>query len=204
MSRLRRSRSSFHKAQYLRIQAWHLEQVAQPIELAAAIALLDMLIHDYPDASQLAQARQQRARCFAVTGRTAEALEEYRAALDAERAFPHLIIHAYIEFGELVLASGRRDLLEEALSILAPRPKESFPVARYRRCAVAALLNEELGCLSYARVHAIAALSAAAMTESPFRYHRHLGLVRELDASIQARLWRLAGGPDEDPNSRTP
>ncbi len=88
MSRLGRSRKPFHKAQYPRIQALHLAREARPPLHGAALALLDLLLRDDPEASQLAAAHQQRAECLAALDRRIEALEELRLALEADRAVP--------------------------------------------------------------------------------------------------------------------
>ena len=54
---LKRSRSDFHKAQYLRIQAGHLHAVGVPELTAVALGLLGQLVTDWPSESQLSIAR---------------------------------------------------------------------------------------------------------------------------------------------------
>jgi hypothetical protein len=100
--RLRRARTAFHKAQYLRIQALHLERDATPPQPKAALELLDQLLRDYPEPSQLSLALEQRARCLAVLGRGEEALVTSRHALEAEASNRGIVGHAYLEFAELV------------------------------------------------------------------------------------------------------
>jgi len=78
---LKRSRSDFHKAQYLHIQAGHLHAVGVPELTAVALGLLDQLVTDWPSESQLSIAHAQRAQCLVDLGRSAEALDAYRAAL---------------------------------------------------------------------------------------------------------------------------
>jgi hypothetical protein len=67
-----------------------------------------------------------------------------------------------------------------------------FPILQYRAFGAAAFLSESLGNLDDARAFAKQALSAAALTESPFRSHRTLGLVEGSDEEVQRRLWHLA------------
>ena len=74
---LKRSRTSFHKAQYLRIQAVHLQQVGTDSMLHAAMELLDRMIRDYPEASQLSSAWQQRGQCLVDLGRHHDAIEAF-------------------------------------------------------------------------------------------------------------------------------
>ena len=194
-ARLKRSRSSFHKAQYLRIQALHLERDAEPPLPDAALNLLNELLTDYPDLSQLASAYWQKSSCCRTTGRYAEALEALQAALDAERSRPSVTTTAYLDYGELVLQQNWSALYENALSLLGERVQdEPFPILRFRSRVAAAMLCERLGRPLEAKEAAKAALAAAAATESPFRYHRNLGLVMSLGLGTERWLRELAAG----------
>jgi tetratricopeptide (TPR) repeat protein len=156
--------------------------------------LLDLLVKDFPEPSELAAAHQQRAHCIAALGRPAEALEVLRQALEAERSRPGILVNAYLEFAELVLSLGRSECYAEALQIIEKRiGPEIFPVGQYRGCAAAAFLCEELEFHERARTYAVDALAAAAKTLSPFRFHQKVGVVERTDPDVQARLWRLAG-----------
>jgi tetratricopeptide (TPR) repeat protein len=194
-ARLGRSRTIFHKAQYLRIQAVHLAAAEPPLH-EAALELLDQLLRDFADPFEVPQARTQRARSLAAVERRDEAIEEYRRALADELSVRTVRGLAYIEFAELVLEDKRREFYVEALvgiTARTDRGAEAFPASRYRAETAAAFLSEELGDYDAARAHATIALAAAAETQSPFRYHRDLGVVRSPAAEVQARLWRLAG-----------
>lgn len=194
-ARLSRSRSIFHKAQYLRIQALHLADAEPPLH-EGALELLDQLLRDFADPFEVPQARTQRARSLAAVGRRDEAIEEYRRALADEFRVRTVRGLAYIEFAELVLEDERRDLYVEGLIGITERTDrgaEAFPSTRYRAETVAAFLCEELKDYDAARAHATIALAAAAETESQFRHHRDLGVVRSPAADVQSRLWRLAG-----------
>jgi hypothetical protein len=130
-----------------------------------------------------------------MLGRTDEALAAFRAALAAERSQPNVHTLAYLGFAELVLAHDRRELYPEALATLDEfGTDEVFPATQYRSAASRALLHEALGDPTRARQCAALALAAAAKTESPFRYHRKLGLVESADSKLQAQLQRLARG----------
>lgn len=193
-ARLRRSRSSFHKAQYLRIQALHLERDAEPPLLDAALQLLSQLLAEYPHASVMASAFHQRASCLRRLGQHDRSLDAIQSAIEAEHLYPHTRTTAYLDYAELVLHQNRRDLYEAALQHLGQRSDtEPFPMLRYRSRVAMAMLYERLGRTSEARDAAKSALAAAAATESPFRYHRKLGLVKSTDVGVQEWLWRLTG-----------
>jgi hypothetical protein len=84
-ARLQRSRTDFHKAQYLRIQAHHLEHDAIPPQVSAALELLDRLLREYPDPSQVSLALSQRGSCLLKLGQPDDALVAFRESLEAER-----------------------------------------------------------------------------------------------------------------------
>jgi tetratricopeptide (TPR) repeat protein len=194
-ARFARSRLG-NRAQYLRIQAWHLQQVGTEPMYEAALDLLNMLVADYPEPTQLSEAHSQRAACLAATGRTEEAILEYRTALGGQREFPNVIGYAYIEFAELVLELDRRELFSEALAVLQEfSGYEFFPTNAYRMAAARAMLYDCLGQRQEAARFASLAIAAAAATESGFRYHRDLGLVdTDAESETLSHLRQLAQG----------
>jgi tetratricopeptide (TPR) repeat protein len=192
--RLERSRSPFHKAQYLRIQAHHLECDADPPQVGAALELLEELLREYPEPSQVGEVHRQRGSCLAKLGHLEQALRSFQAALDAERRYPGVQGTAYLDYAEVVLQLGRSELYEDALACLGQRAEKTpFPITQYRSDVATAFLCERLGRTAEARAAATQALAAAAKTESPFRYHRRLGLVEDADPNVQGHLLRLAG-----------
>ena len=190
-TRLRRSRSAYHKAQYLRIQAVHLAKVGTEALVQAALGLLDQMIGEFPDDSQLALAHQQRASCLADLGRHAEAFEAYEAALAAERAYPNLRTGAVVDYGELAVALHRTDLyphIEACLDEMTEDSGPDFPVGDYRHAVVRAFFAAERKDWPSVRKHAARALEAASKKESPFRHHRKLGLVSFVDPEVMEQL----------------
>jgi len=191
-ARLKRSRGTFHKAQYLRLQALALQEVGTEPLLLAALGLLDHLEREYPEPSQLAAACHQRAECLADLGRYSEALAAYQASFEAQRQAPHFKTEAYLDFGELVLGLKRQDLYPQAVALLNEfGGDELFPASQYRHATIRALTYEAVGDRRRAREHAERALAAAAKQESPFARHRKLGLVRFVDPEVIARLRAL-------------
>ncbi len=194
---LKRSRSPVQKAQYLRIQAHHLQEVGGSEMVRASLSLLDDLIENYPDNFSLGTAYMQKGQCLEELGRADDALEAYRVAI--QRANPHVRDSAYIAFGELVLKMDRKDLYPEALAFLEEfGGHEYFPAESYRYNGARALMFEEMGRESEARLAARVALGASQKTESPFRYHRKLGLVREIDEAVHRRLVAIAQSQNSD------
>lgn len=141
----------------------------------------------------MSAAHKQRAECLVDLGQLEDALEAYRCAFAAQRREPNWRNGAYLGFGELVLALRRRELFGEASEALDEfGGDEVFPIDRYRAGAIRALIAEDQGDQATAREWARSALAAAAATESPFRYHRKLGLVRSVEPEMFRNLERLA------------
>jgi tetratricopeptide (TPR) repeat protein len=191
--RLARSRGASRKAQYLRIQAVHLFETGDLSLTRAALSLVDRVIAEFPDPFQLTPALSLRAEALVDLGQPEEALQTYGRALEARRAFPQVGDDGYVGFAELVLALRRRELYGAALGALDEfAGSVQFPIEEFRIATCRALIAAEQGESTDARRWAREALAAAAKTESPFRYHRKLGLVRGVDPRAFERLKSLA------------
>jgi tetratricopeptide (TPR) repeat protein len=185
-SHLNRSRSAFGKAQYLRIQALVL---AEEGNHTAALGLLDELLRDFPERSQLGPARHQRAESLLALGRDEEAIEEFRGALRAEKEYPQMRTNAKLDFAWLIATRGMTELYDEAIAIFESLEQMdmAFPMQRYQCATAQAFIADSLGERDAARLFAAKALSAAAERHSGFRRHPDLGLVKA-DAAIRCRL----------------
>src|SRR5215204_813222 len=98
-ARLGRSRAA-GRAQYLRLQAYHLQEVGTTELVSAALSLLDELITNHPDSSECASAHLQRGQCLADLGRLEQALAAYREAFEAQRKRPNVQTDVHLTFGE--------------------------------------------------------------------------------------------------------
>src|SRR3569833_1043991 len=108
-ARLQRSRSTAKKAQYLRIQAHHLEEAGSPELLGVALNLLEKVLNEFPATFELAQAYAQKANCLAKLGKFHEAVICYRMAINTEKKFPRWGTRSWISFGRVVVENGLMD-----------------------------------------------------------------------------------------------
>ena len=188
--RAKLSRSRSGRPQYLRIQAGYLAE-RYPL---AALSLVDEYF-ETGDGFDVPTAFCVRAEACCALGRIDDAVAAYKRALAWEEAHPHHISTARIDLPRLVAERCLSSEYAYALDILATRFKpmdHQFPSTRYLWNGSNALILSELGRAAEAQELAELALRAAALTESPFRYHRTVGVVRDTSDEFGLRLKRIA------------
>jgi tetratricopeptide (TPR) repeat protein len=195
-ARLSRTRST-DKAQYLRIQAAHLEEAGDPALVRAALGLLEMLTERWPERLHMAPARFQQATCLLKLGDVAGALVAFRRALQIEREFPNVRTHAAIELPWVIATGARESEYAEALFELAACEEPLFPVLRYKLHGAWALILADQGRPAEAAEHARAAVAAARATASGIRHHDRVGLVSKMDDDVVDRLRGLTGAAEQ-------
>ena len=183
--KLKRSRGQHNKAQYLRIQAGYLED-KYPVE---SLRLLDMLVNDFPEQSQLSQTFLQKAHCFISISKNDEAINFFRKVLEQEKIFPNALTQGYLDFPLFIVANELKELFNEAKEILLKNTKRlMFPVDRYRYHTALAIIEWEFRNIVEAKEHAILANEASKEKKSGFRYHPEVGLVEKKSKKIQKLL----------------
>jgi hypothetical protein len=176
--RLGRSRTPFHKAQYLRIQALSLAESGSDSLLRVALSLLDRLLTEFPVRTEVASAHLQAAQCQARLGCLPEAVEQFRLSLAAQARLPNVDPGTALEFSWFIVQHQLTEMYDEALSVLATA-HIAFPVQAFKAAAARAVIAEFRHDFEAAATNARAAIAAADLAESPFRYHKGLGLVGE-------------------------
>jgi len=153
-NRLKRSRSQYNKAQYLRIQAGYLEG-KYPEE---ALKLLDILIEELPEPSELAQAFLQKAHCLIAFSRFDEAIKSFRKVLEQESNYPKALTQGYLDFPTFVVAHDLKEYFQEGKKILlANKSRLLFPNDRYRYHTALAIIEWENGNTDDAKSQALLA-----------------------------------------------
>lgn len=187
-AKLARSRTS--RPQYLRIQASCLTE-------ASPVAALQ-LIEEYFETGcefDVPLALCTRAEAHLTLGQKAEAVAAYKQALEWEEIHPRHISTARIDLPKLVAADCISAEYGYALDILTSRfspTDHQFPSTRYYWNGSCALIAYEQGRVVEAQEFAERAMRAAMETESPFRYHRTIGLVRDTTDDFGRRIRHIA------------
>jgi len=191
--RLARSRDPFHKAQYVRIQASHLEQTGADEHVEVALRLLDRLLAEWPEDLMRAEAHDQRARCLARLGKSEEAVEAFRASFAAMRQVPGFVPTTAIDFGQFAVKLRRTDLYDEVARVLDEFHNDSpIHVMNFLRDSVLAIVEDHRGRRNVAAAHARRALAAASAEHSGLRGRPRLGLVTNPDPVLIAEVRRIA------------
>lgn len=187
-ARLRRSRTDFNKAQYLRIQASYLTSVRPEI----ALRLFDECLA-LGSRFEQAPALAGKAEAYLAAGDIEQAARMYEASIALEREYPSVRTNAYIDFAVLVAVQRMKERYLLILEILDERARElTFPVDRYRYFGARALVLREQGLLNDAKANAEVALAAVSESHSGFIYHRDVGLVERTDDDFGRRVRALA------------
>lgn len=173
-NRLERSRSTYNKAQYLRIQASALKS----IDTNASLSLLEKIFIEYPSEYELASAYLQQAECFEKLGEIDAAIDSFKKCFIAERAHSHTKTMAYIEFAIFVIEHGLSDLLEEANDIIDEFfGTIIFPIDKFYISSFKSVYYDFIGDKERSILFAENAIKNASKTSSGLTYKKEIGLV---------------------------
>ncbi len=81
--------------------------------------LLNLMIAEFPEPSQLSCAHVERGDIFLQRGRVDEALAEYRKAIAQERVHPEARTQCWLSFGWTAVMHHRTELYDEAERMLS-------------------------------------------------------------------------------------
>lgn len=199
--RLGRSRTTYNKAQYARIQASYLQETGKKKNIQAAIELLDLMTEQWPEPSELSTAYLQKALCFEDLGMNKQAIEAYHKSMKVEEESKKLRVGACLHFGWFVIKKGLKKYYDEVLSSIQNKethqqiePFLIWPNYQYKYAAIFAIILNRKGEKEAARRFAVRALEAMDTKESPFSYHKKEGLVTEPNKKVVKQLKKIARG----------
>jgi tetratricopeptide (TPR) repeat protein len=190
-ARLARSRGSYHKAQYCRIQAHHLYETKKLELVEAAFDLLQMIRNEWPE-EQMAPTWSQIGDCYEFLEKRELALAAYQEVFKVQRERKGTRTTAHLTFAWIVATEGMRNLYDEALQVLDEfaMPIE-FPVDKYKSNVARAFISDDRGNRDMARQYAALALDGMEMKTSGLQYHKSVGLVSIPEKDVVRRLCSL-------------
>lgn len=182
-----RQRRARDKAQYLKLQAFHL--VHRHPE--AALSLLDKFFELKQDAF-LADALVIASRAYLALNDLDRAVKFLKAAIERERAFPNHRTTAWHDFAVLVVVRKIESEYDEVLRVLGENRKGLiFPVLVLIWHGAYAVIMASRGEKSTASAHARQALGAASLEHSGLRYHPGIGLAGAEYGELKEKLRAL-------------
>src|SRR5687768_16086011 len=108
--RLARSRTAFHRAQYLSIQALTLTETGLKSNILVALELLDRIFIEDSDDWSLPAAHLQAARCHDALGNIEAATRHFERALAEQVKQPNLSVGIAHEFPWFIARRGLKEL----------------------------------------------------------------------------------------------
>lgn len=195
-ARLKRSRTQYHKAQYLWVQARELNKVGLSRE---ALSLLDKMLAEFPEPFWLSTVCILKAEILSEFSDIEGAIASFRNALGAERDCPGHQTGAIFEFGILVTGNGLIKFYDEILTGIKKEPSlgplgENMPAYVYQKNGILAITCEHKGQRTKAKQHALIAITAANQDDSGIRYHRKFGLVTKKKTKFHQIIESIAMG----------
>jgi tetratricopeptide (TPR) repeat protein len=193
-ARLKRCRTAYNKAQYLRIQASHLEGVGSHEMLRASLELLEKMFAEFPEQTQLASAYSQKASCLSKLGKIDDAIVSYQRALQTEREYPRVKTNAFMQFGRLVVENNLTKLFDQALDELKELDSRGikFPSDIFQAFGIRSIIAAKRGETGKASEFAKVAIEAADKAHSGLRYHSTVGLVRDKETPFYKSIQAIA------------
>lgn len=162
--RLKRSRGSFYKAQYARLQALELQNVGTEESVRGALELLDLIIAQWRFDAQLASVLHQYAGCCLLLDEQARAIEFFRATFQEQRENPGHKTTAHLDFGWVAAMIPLPELFQEALNVLDEfRYPPISPFQVFRDAVIRAIILHSHGEDSIASDYAWTALRQASI-----------------------------------------
>jgi tetratricopeptide (TPR) repeat protein len=192
-AKLKRSRGSFHKAQYLKIQAIELVETQNNDLYSVAEGLAKRVLADYPEEeSEISNSLKLLGDIYRLRCALDLALDFYKQALDFEKIYPKVQTSAYLDYAELVVITSKIEAFDEVESYLLKNiPNHLFPLIKYKGYTILAIINNSKGDKGKAEHYEALANQNANETTSGLRYHQYLGVVKKRDSLLDGLLGSL-------------
>jgi len=190
--RLKRAQKH-NRPQYLRIQANCLYETKNRELLHVAESLAYKVLTDCLDSEfiniEIAPTHQLLGKIYEELRKNDQAILHYQKALVQESVYPNSRTDAYLDYAEVIVKTQRTELFSEAEKILHEHVEHAhFPVQKYKRCIILAIINKHKGDDAEAQKFVAFAKQNSDADTSGFRYHKTLGLVKEADRWLEKLL----------------
>ena len=187
---LARSRSEYHKSQYLRIQAITFYELHDEKYYDVILSLLDKYFNDFPNEQFF------RCECLHLYGRVFydreqldKAFEYYQKAAYQELKHTGVISGAWLDYAQIIIQLEREDYYDEAIKIIQSYyDSRIFPIEIYRSNAILAVIYNYFGDKEKACDYRKLAREAASMKKNALRHNSDIGLVEKRDTFLEKAM----------------
>jgi len=190
-ARLKRSRGSFHKAQYLRIQATCLLDSVEKTTQLIGISLMERLIVEFPtEEFSTIFGHEQLGDYYLKAGDFDKAERYFRVVVDyyeTKKSRSGTSGKADLKLAETFLTEGKSVKLQEAYSICMNYPKSqlTFNSDIFYYAELTAHICDKLKKKEEAKEFAKSAIEISKITEPQFYRHKTVGLVNATERQLK-------------------
>ena len=190
-ARLKRSRGSFHKAQYLRIQATCLLDSVEKTTQLIGISLMERLIVEFPtEEFSTIFGHEQLGDYYLKAGDFDKAEKYFRVVVDyyeTKKSRSGTSGKADLKLAETFLTEGKSEKLQEAYSICMNYPKSqlTFNSDIFYYAELTAHICDKLNKKEEAKELAKSAIEISKITEPQFYRHKTVGLVNATERQLR-------------------
>ena len=190
-ARLKRSRGTYNKAQYLRIQASYLLNSSELATQIIGIEQMERLIIDFPtEEFSTIFGHEQLGDFYLKSGNFDKAEKHFRIVADhyeTKKSRSGTSGNADLKLAETFLTGNIVDKLEEAYQICKNYPimELTFNNDKFYYAELFAHICDKLNKREEAKVFANTAIEISKITEPQFYRHKTVGLVKATDQQLQ-------------------
>jgi len=189
-ARLKRSRGTFHKAQYLKIQGLELLDTLDERSQAVGIRLLERLAEEYQiEEMQVANGNEALGEFYLENENFEQAEKYFRRVVDYYKRKSRNATSwiADLRLVETILRSNQKDKFEEAYQLIINYPalELSLNNKKFYFNQIAAEICYLLNKKDEAKAFAKQAIQLSKVTEPQFNRHKIVGIVNALDNELR-------------------
>lgn len=203
-SRWKRSRTAFHKAQYLKIQGSILANSSDSELASSGRELLHQVIEEFPrETMEVGGAWDAIGSSFEKHGFFEKAVEAYQTCMDVFDTYTgNVDTGADIKLAYLIASEGMWEYSDLAMGYvkrkLDAEESNPFPLHWFRLLAAQALIAHQIGDTRQAASAASQAIDAAQIKRTLLQYHSDIGLVDLADPKanrVVRKLFQISSKP---------
>ncbi len=190
-ARLKRSRSAFNKAQYLRIQAGYLLDSSDEKNQLVGLNLMERLIKDFPSEEFSVIFGQEQLGDFYLARKGYEKAEHFFRVVTKyyqdKKSRSGTSAMADLKLAETILRSNQMDKFEEAYELVISYPisELTFNDSKFYYAELRAQLCDAINEKAEAKEFAKTAIELSKITEPQFSRHKTVGLVKVSDRQLR-------------------